>query len=97
MTRPTNQHILDFMTDLVRIQGKHDLWIQADESSPMFVSNDQMGEEIQIFWECAGEPSEGKENLIALLEPERLTTEKPEEEKSPFSSVSLKGTRPDDQ
>jgi len=96
MIRPTNQQIKDFMVDLVRVQKKHDLWIDADEGNPLCVSNDQMEcEEIEIFWDVVGD---GKpvEHLIAKLEPEQLTTATPEEEKSPHSSVSLKGTKSDE-
>jgi len=71
--QPTHQQIRDFMVDLVRIQKKHDLWIQAEEQSPLWVSNDQMGEEIEMFWDPVGD-GKSLEHLIAKLEPERLTT-----------------------
>lgn len=62
------------MIDLVRVQKKHDLWIEATEDNSLWVSNDSMGEEIEMFWDPVGQ---GKpvEHLIAKLEPERLTTE----------------------
>ena len=73
MTEPTNQQIRDFIVDLMRVQKKHDLWIEAEEKSPMFVSNDEMDGDIEVFWESRGD---GKpvEHLIAKLEPLRLTT-----------------------
>ncbi len=96
MTRPTNQQIKDFMVDLLRVQKKHDLWIEAEENSPLWVSNDEMDGTIEVFWEPVGD-GQPVECLIAKLEPERLSTETPEREKSPHSSVSLKGTTSDDQ
>jgi len=73
MTEPTNQKIRDFIVDLLRVQKKHDLWIDAEESSPMFVSNDEMDGEFEVFWEPRGD---GKpvEHLCAKLEPETVTT-----------------------
>jgi len=96
VTRISTQQIRDFLVDLVRVQKKHDLWIDAEENSPLFVTNDEMDGEVQVFWEPVGD---GKpvEHLCGKLEPETVTTQNPEEEKSPHSSVSLKGTTPDDQ
>ena len=73
MTEPTTQQIRDWMVDLVRVMKKHDLWIDAEEGSPLFVSNDGMGGEIEVFWEPRGD---GKpvEHLCAKLEPETVTT-----------------------
>ena len=73
MTRIASQQIRDFLVDLVRVQKKHNLWINAEENSPLFVSNDEMDGEIEVFWEPRGD---GKpvEHLCAKLEPETVTT-----------------------
>lgn len=96
MTRIETQRIRDFMVDLVRVMKKHDLWIDAEEQSPVWVGNDQSPSDFEMYWEPVGD---GKpvEHLCAKLEPETVTTKEPEEETSPHSSVSLKGTRQDDQ
>ena len=96
MTRIASQQIRDFLVDLVRVQKKHDLWIDAEENSPLFVSNDEMDGGIEVFWE-PGADGKPVEHLCAKLELETVTTQDPYGGKSPHSSVSLKGTRPDDQ
>jgi len=95
MTRIETQRIRDFMVDLVRVMKKHDLWIDAEESSPVWVGNDKGDSDFEMFWD---QPESGKsvEHLCAKLEPETVTTKSPEDETSPHSSVSLKGTRSDD-
>ena len=73
MTRPSDEKILAFMKDLVTLQKVHDLWLEATENSPLWVSNDEMDGEIEMFWDPV---ADGKpvEHLIAKLEPELLTT-----------------------
>lgn len=96
MTRIETQKIRDFMVDLVRVMKKHDLWIDAVENCPLFVGNDKMEVDFKMYWDPVGD-GEPVEHLCAELEPEMVTTKEPEEETSPHSSVSLKGTREDDQ
>lgn len=75
MSRPSNEKIVEFMWDLQALQKKHDLWFEANEDAPLFVSNDEMDGEIKMFWENPLKKDEPVEHLIAILEPERLTTE----------------------
>ncbi len=80
MSRPPDVKIVSFMKDLVAVQRSYDLWIDADENNPLFVSNDQMdGEDIKVFWDAVGD---GKpvEHLVARLESEELTTREKKKE-----------------
>lgn len=72
MSRPSNELIRAFMKDLVKLQKEHDLWLEADENCKLSVSNSDMGEFIEMWWEG--------EELIAELEPDRLTTEEEKNE-----------------
>lgn len=73
MTRIETQKIRDFMVDLVGVMKKHDLWIDAEEQSPLWVGNDKTDGDFKMYWEP---PGDGKpvEHLCAELEPETVTT-----------------------
>ena len=73
MTRIETQRIRDFMVDLVRVMKKHDLWIEAEEGSPLWVGNDQSPSDFEMYWE-PGRDGKPVEHLCAKLEPETVTT-----------------------